>query len=717
MLRTPDADKSDPSFILSFGLSLPSGYNMEGTSFQPHPGLQQTLKQFHLSSMRSLGGPAAFSARWHQDSLFAKDGKSAEMVLSLPPQTPPVMSGPLFIPSDRSTERCETVLEREPISCFAVGGEKRLCLPQILNSVLRDFSLQQINSVCDDLHIYCSRCTADQLEILKVVGILPFSAPSCGLITQTDAERLCNALIYGGTYPPHCNKEFGSLEFERSEKSFKVYHECFGRCKGLFVPELYTGPSAACVQCMDCRLMFPPHKFVVHSHKRLENRTVHWGFDSANWRAYVLLDPDYSAEEKSLVEQLLKELKGKYDVTRKLSSKSCRSPSPVPAKRSKFDKLQSSSSEKERKPDWLQSLSKSAHKDLKQVQLKQRPSAFRPWSPKAAEKENPATKNEVERSYAKNQETLTESNQALVPLVHPRETHAPGRGPTAISRPPQELHNAEIEPSAKPAPSTTSNQNDNMDTDGEIDVDDCDDCPVPPSSLASPPSVCTSVSQALTPQTFAQAQEGPVWLSGPICPEIDTLTQMLYAGLDTKEAREKLLQEIVRMRVKQEEKLAAAVQAKRSLQQELEFVRVAKKGRLREAIEAKRNLRKEIERLRVDWERKMRDAEESCERLKRELERERQLRVCDKGCEAERLRVKYSNQIEELHSQLQQAESDREQLRQELQQEREARQSLESVVKDLQIQLALQADSSSPGDCKDANTDKHRQTTQLANGS
>ncbi|GLD50976.1 ski oncogene-like protein [Lates japonicus] len=298
---------------------------MEGTSFQPHPGLQQTLKQFHLSSMRSLGGPAAFSARWHQDSLFGKDGKSAEMMLTLPAQTPPVMSGPLFIPSDRSTERCETVLEREPISCFVVGGEKRLCLPQILNSVLRDFSLQQINSVCDDLHIYCSRCTADQLEILKVVGILPFSAPSCGLITQTDAERLCNALIYGGTYPPHCNKELGSLELERTEKSFKVYHECFGRCKGLFVPELYTGPSAACIQCMDCRLMFQPHKFVVHSHKRLENRTVHWGFDSANWRAYVLLDPDYTGkEEKSHLEQLLKELKGKYDLTGKLSSKSCR---------------------------------------------------------------------------------------------------------------------------------------------------------------------------------------------------------------------------------------------------------------------------------------------------------------------------------------------------------------------------------------------------------
>lgn len=49
---------------------------------------------------------------------------------------------------------------------------------------------------------------------------------------------------------------------------------------------------------------------------------------------------------------------------------------------------------------------------------------------------------------------------------------------------------------------------------------------------------------------------------------------MLYGGMDTKEAREKVLQEIVRMRVKQEEKLAAAVQAKRSLQQVLHPVLV-----------------------------------------------------------------------------------------------------------------------------------------------
>lgn len=38
------------------------------------------------------------------------------------------------------------------------------------------------------------------------------------------------------------------------------------------------------------------------------------------------------------------------------------SPSPIPTKRSKFDKLQSPAAEKEQKHDWLQSLSKSAQK-------------------------------------------------------------------------------------------------------------------------------------------------------------------------------------------------------------------------------------------------------------------------------------------------------------------------------------------------------------------
>lgn len=49
--------------------------------------------------------------------------------------------------------------------------------------------------------------------------------------------------------------------------------------------------------------------------------------------------------------------------------------------------------------------------------------------------------------------------------------------------------------------------------------------------------------------------------------ELETLRQALDNGLDSKESKEKFLHEIVKMRVKQEEKLGSALQAKRSLQQ------------------------------------------------------------------------------------------------------------------------------------------------------
>ncbi|XP_077571364.1 v-ski avian sarcoma viral oncogene homolog a [Stigmatopora nigra] len=705
-------------------------------SFQPHPGLQQTLKQFHLSSMSSLGGPAAFSARWQHELLFKKEGKEPEppVLQHLPP---PVMPGPLFIPSDRSTERCETVLEGETISCFVVGGEKRLCLPQILNTVLRDFSLQQINSVCDELHIYCSRCTADQLEILKVMGILPFSAPSCGLITKTDAERLCHALIYGGAYPPRCKKEVNGggaleLELEITERSFKIYHECFGKCKGLFVPELYTSPNAACIQCMDCRLMYPTHKFVVHSHKAQENRTCHWGFDSANWRAYVLLGQDYTGkEEKSRLEQLLDEVKEKFDFANRYKRKaSSRVSDPLPIKKPKYEDIpiQTPVADKEKQHDWLQSFSNS-NKGLNCIQPRQRPSAFRPWSPhiSVGDKEpssHPLTLLRDNFYNYKSLENAVAPNVALTPLPlgkvgpmspsvpstsHPSAGEPPGEGANATSRPRKRKATVDLQ---LPAPegtcsltSTASKQpstQDDKDSEVEIEVESRDEFTSSLSSLSSPSFTSSSSVKDLSSPgilgpictvTTAEATT-PVAISAPVTPpelglesELESLRQALDNGLDSKESKEKFLHEIVKMRVKQEEKLGSALQAKRSLQQELEFLRVAKKEKLREATEAKRNLRKEIERLRAESEKKMKEANESRIRLKRELEQARQLRVCDKGCEAGRLRAKYSAQIEDLQMKLQHAEADREQLRADLMHEREAREHLERVVKDLQQQL------------------------------
>lgn len=702
--------------------------------FQPHPGLQKTLEQFHLSSMSSLGGPAAFSARWAQEAYkkeSAKEAGAAAVPAPVPAATepppvlthlpalqppPPVLPGPFFMPSDRSTERCETVLEGETISCFVVGGEKRLCLPQILNSVLRDFSLQQINSVCDELHIYCSRCTADQLEILKVMGILPFSAPSCGLITKTDAERLCNALLYGGAYPPPCKKELAAslaLGLELSERSVRVYHECFGKCKGLLVPELYSSPSAACIQCLDCRLMYPPHKFVVHSHKALENRTCHWGFDSANWRAYILLSQDYTGkEEQARLGRCLDDVKEKFDYGNKYKRRVPRVSSEPPVSIRKTDDAPSqhpASSEKDKQSGWLRTLAPSSSKSLGCVHPRQRLSAFRPWSPAVSTSDKelsshlPALIRDSFYSY-KSFETGVAPNVALAPPAQQKVMSSPpcatvvtrGPEPLATCIQPRKRKLTVDPPGASETPVPAAAPEDDKESEAEVEVESREEFTSSLSSLSSPSFTSSSSAKDLSspgvhappaPPAAPDAAAPTEAPSGGLEAELEHLRQALEGGLDTKEAKEKFLHEVVKMRVKQEEKLSAALQAKRSLHQELEFLRVAKKEKLREATEAKRNLRKEIERLRAENEKKMKEANEARLRLKRELEQARQVRVCDKGCEAGRLRAKYSAQIEDLQVKLQHAEADREQLRADLLREREAREHLEKVVKELQEQL------------------------------
>lgn len=229
----------------------------------------------------------------------------------------------LTAPDQNCSERCETILEGERISCFVVGGERRLCLPQILNTVLQDFSLQQINQVCDELQIYCSRCTGDQLEGLKQSGILPHNAPSCGLITQTDAERLVSALLLRteSCDPSQIGQTQDCLEKKTCGKNddeeetiikFKVYHECFGKCKGIFDADLFETDDSVCIECQECGYQFSPQRFVRHAHRSLENRTCHWGFDSANWRSYLLLCRDQPHYNKALI--LFRELKERHFV-------------------------------------------------------------------------------------------------------------------------------------------------------------------------------------------------------------------------------------------------------------------------------------------------------------------------------------------------------------------------------------------------------------------
>lgn len=89
--------------------------------------------------------------------------------------------------------------------------------------------------------------------------------------------------------------------------------------------------------------------------------------------------------------------------------------------------------------------------------------------------------------------------------------------------------------------------------------------------LSSPSGPGATLPAVLTPASGPP--EGPLVSGGDghamtnLESELETLRQALDNGLDSKESKEKFLHEIVKMRVKQEEKLGSALQAKRSLQQ------------------------------------------------------------------------------------------------------------------------------------------------------
>lgn len=267
------------------------------------PHLKSVLKNYQHSATKSLHGPGL--SLTCKKEITSPDLKE-ELDFVQPTTLPfPIQQLPILTTPDTSrSERTETILEGESISCFVVGGEKRLCLPQVLNSVLREFTLQQINQECDILQIYCSRCTPEQLNELKSTGILPHSAPSCGLITKTDAERLCSALLHSTIIP--CPK------LHKGTLSFKVYHECFGKCTGLCTPELYSDRYSRCIECLECQGMYAPQQFVCHAHRDLENRTCHWGFDSNNWRNYLYVFNEQEPESEKL-SKVLDVLKERFD--------------------------------------------------------------------------------------------------------------------------------------------------------------------------------------------------------------------------------------------------------------------------------------------------------------------------------------------------------------------------------------------------------------------
>lgn len=188
-------------------------------------------------------------------------------------------------PASRETPIGSVVLFGVPIICLYIEGKERLCLAQISNTLLRDFSYNEIHNRRVALGITCMQCTPVQLEILRRTGAMPVSSRRCGLITKREAERLVRSFLED-VPPPKLPENF----------SFKVHHKCGWGCQGLFIPSRYNSSRAKCIKCLYCSTFYSPNKFIFHFHKAPSSSYRHP--DAANfnsWRRHLYIsDPNPS---------------------------------------------------------------------------------------------------------------------------------------------------------------------------------------------------------------------------------------------------------------------------------------------------------------------------------------------------------------------------------------------------------------------------------------
>ncbi|XP_038136302.1 SKI family transcriptional corepressor 1 homolog-B isoform X1 [Cyprinodon tularosa] len=181
----------------------------------------------------------------------------------------------------------ETVLYGIPIVSLVIDGQERLCLAQISNTLLKNYSYNEIHNRRVALGITCVQCTPVQLEILRRAGAMPISSRRCGMITKREAERLCKSFL-GAHSPPKLPENF----------AFDVSHECAWGSRGNFIPARYNSSRAKCIKCSYCNMYFSPNKFIFHSHRTPESKYTQP--DAANfnsWRRHLKLTDKNSPME------------------------------------------------------------------------------------------------------------------------------------------------------------------------------------------------------------------------------------------------------------------------------------------------------------------------------------------------------------------------------------------------------------------------------------
>uniref|UniRef100_A0A8C9ZV10 SKI family transcriptional corepressor 1 n=1 Tax=Sander lucioperca TaxID=283035 RepID=A0A8C9ZV10_SANLU len=191
-------------------------------------------------------------------------------------QDAPSFSGPSSL---KPNQVSETALYGVPIVCLVIDGKERLCLAQISNTLLKNYSYNEIHNRRVALGITCVQCTPVQLELLRRAGAMPISSRRCGMITKREAERLCKSFL-GAHSPPKLPENF----------AFDVTHDCAWGSRGSFIPARYNSSRAKCIKCSFCNMYFSPNKFIFHSHRTTESKYLQP--DAANfnsWRRHLKL--------------------------------------------------------------------------------------------------------------------------------------------------------------------------------------------------------------------------------------------------------------------------------------------------------------------------------------------------------------------------------------------------------------------------------------------
>ncbi|XP_061589437.1 SKI family transcriptional corepressor 2 isoform X2 [Cololabis saira] len=181
----------------------------------------------------------------------------------------------------------QVILYGVPIVSLVIDNNERLCLAQISNTLLKNYSYNEIHNRRVALGITCVQCTPVQLEILRRAGAMPISSRRCGMITKREAERLCKSFL-GENSPPKLPDNF----------AFDVTHECAWGCRGNFIPARYNSSRAKCIKCSFCNMYFSPNKFIFHSHRTPDAKYTQP--DAANfnsWRRHLKLTDKHPPEE------------------------------------------------------------------------------------------------------------------------------------------------------------------------------------------------------------------------------------------------------------------------------------------------------------------------------------------------------------------------------------------------------------------------------------